>query len=565
MSICRPFSPVFSKNLPANAWLHHTPHTHGALSLPLFSSSASSIKISIMATTTTLVLNGQTLTIEDLVHASRHPTTTNIHLSPKALQRMDANRKFALRVRDRNDIVYGLSVGVGIRKKTQIDMNHADRILELNRRIMQDTSTGQGPAEPDDVTRATAIVLLNTLAAGRTNVRPSVALHFAKRLNNGQTLLPLPMYGSTGIGDVVPLAHLASDLLGQMPVACGEALPLIGQSSLITSSACLAFHDCKILLNEMVVLAGLDIEAYAANPSPYHEMVATVRPYPGYIQASAILRDVLKGSALVRPKTKQRHLQAPLTYRGAAVVLGNAMDVFDYVETQLLINLNAHQQNPLALIEEDQMVPCANFDMQVIATALDMARIAIAPCFTAQSERSMKLLQKRDSGLTDGLEPHNNNSTGSSSSINESDSGESGHGFSGYGFTIQGMCSEARLLASPVSYEVGTSSQEEGVGDRLTMAGLAARRLREMTGLGYRIAAMSTVIAAQGIDVRGNKERLGQVGYQLHASIRGVIPTLMSGHPPPNAGALDVLKKKMENGMLAKVVSDTSGFGFSRL
>jgi histidine ammonia-lyase len=117
-----------------------------------------------------------------------------------------------------------------------------------------------------------------------------------------------------------------------------------------------------------------------------------------------------------------------LTYRGAAAVIGAAFDAFGFVEAQLQINLNAHQQNPLSLPEEDRMLPCANFDMQAVSSALDFARIALAPCLTAQSERSMKLLQARDSGLTDGLEPWCGD---------DGEGGENGHGYSGMAFTLQ--------------------------------------------------------------------------------------------------------------------------------
>ena len=481
-----------------------------------------------------LLLDGSSLTIQDLVSAS-HRTKTIVRVTADALLRMKKNRIFAERLADRGDIIYGLSVGVGIRKKSLVA---GSEMLTLNQRIIQDTVAGQGPPERHDVTRATAIVLLNSLAAGRTNVRPVIARIIAERLTNGPPLRPIPVYGSTGIGDVVPLAHLASDLLGDFAPIAGEALPLIGQSSMVTASSVISFHESRVLLEELAVLAALDVEGYAANPSPYHIMVAAVRPYPGYVRASKIIRDHLHGSVLFTETP--RHLQAPLTFRGAAAVIGNAFDAYNFVETQLQINLNGHQQNPLSLEEEDQMLPCANFDMQAVATALDIARIALAPCLTAQSERTMKLLQARDSGLTDGLEPDSGDESG----------GVSGHGYTTLAFTVQAMATEARLLASPVSYEVGTSSQEEGVGDRLTMAGLGARRLREMTDLGFRIAAIAAVVAAQAIELRG-VDRLGPPALRLHSEIREIIPKLVQGKPPPTANAMRLLSEKMRQGMLA--------------
>ena len=241
-----------------------------------------------------LLLDGSSLTIQDLVSAS-HRTKTIVRVTADALLRMKKNRIFAERLADRGDIIYGLSVGVGIRKKSLVA---GSEMLTLNQRIIQDTVAGQGPPERHDVTRATAIVLLNSLAAGRTNVRPVIARIIAERLTNGPPLRPIPVYGSTGIGDVVPLAHLASDLLGDFAPIAGEALPLIGQSSMVTASSVISFHESRVLLEELAVLAALDVEGYAANPSPYHIMVAAVRPYPGYVRASKIIRDHLHGSVL---------------------------------------------------------------------------------------------------------------------------------------------------------------------------------------------------------------------------------------------------------------------------
>ena len=39
-----------------------------------------------------------------------------------------------------------------------------------------------------------------------------------------------------------------------------------------------SIFDAKRLLDELCVVAAMDIEGYAANPSPYNPLCATVRP-----------------------------------------------------------------------------------------------------------------------------------------------------------------------------------------------------------------------------------------------------------------------------------------------
>jgi hypothetical protein len=51
------------------------------------------------------------------------------------------------------------------------------------------------PPIPPDVTRGAAVVLLNTLAKGYSNVRPEVAELISRRLSEGPPLADVPLYG----------------------------------------------------------------------------------------------------------------------------------------------------------------------------------------------------------------------------------------------------------------------------------------------------------------------------------------------------------------------------------
>lgn len=215
---------------------------------------------------------------------------------------------------------------------------------------------------------------------------------------------------------------------------------------------------------------------------------------------------------------------------------GAAFDAFSFCERQVAIEVNAHQQNPLSNQELDCMMPVANFDMQAVASALDFMRIALAPCITTQVERSMKLLQKSLTGLTDGLEPRG-----------DSD----GHGLSEITWPLQALATEAKLLAQPVSFEIGSSCQAEGLEDRMTMAGLAARRLLNMVHLSHRMMSISAIIAAQAIDLRGN-DRLSKGLTTAHGRIRELIPELLPGHSPPSS--YEHLVKGLEDGILCGVL-----------
>jgi histidine ammonia-lyase len=140
--------------------------------------------------TDTLVLTGNDLTIASLVAAAR--TASSVTLSADSRAKMLENRSFAMSIAARGDDVYGLTTGVGMRKNRKISDS---AMVQFNTRMIQEHAMGQGPPIATDVTRAAAIVLLNTLAKGYSNVRIEVADVIARRLSEGPPLADIPLYG----------------------------------------------------------------------------------------------------------------------------------------------------------------------------------------------------------------------------------------------------------------------------------------------------------------------------------------------------------------------------------
>ena len=129
----------------------------------------------------------------------------------------------------------------------------------------------------------------------------------------------------------------------------------------------------------------------------------------------------------------------------------------------------------------------------------------------------MKLLHAGFSGLAPGLAAR-------------PDRGDDG--YSEFGVAGQAIAAEARLLAAPVSFEMASSTQAEGIEDRTTMAPLAARRLAEMVNLGERLVAIELVVAARAIDL-GPRRALGAGTQALHRFVRAHIPATSPGEPCP--------------------------------
>ncbi len=458
----------------------------------------------------TVVLTGHDLCLEEVVRVSRE--AEHVELGEPAIQSMAAARAVAERAIAGQAVVYGITTGVGVRKLFAIESAGHDRLLIRQHLI------GQGPAAPRDVVRATTLRLANGLAAGRTTARPELAAHVVRALNDDR-LPEVRLLGSIGISDLAPLADLAEGLLGEFELEQGEGIALLNQSAFSTAIAALALNDALTLLDALDLAGALDYEAFAANRDALHPAIGAARPSAGLQATLARIGGLLDGSG-----AEARALQDPLSFRALAQLHGATRDAFGFVRAQVELELNAAQSNPLVLVDEDRLISVGNFEVQPLATALDLARLALAPAVSAAAERSVKLLQASLTGLSEGL--------GARPGLAES-------ALSEYGIGVQAFAAEARLLAQPVSLDLVSTTQAEGIEDRMTMAPLAGRRLGEMVELGARVVSVELLLAAQACDLRGH--RLGAGTARVHRAVRAVVPFVAEGDMLPDLEPLVVL------------------------
>lgn len=448
-----------------------------------------------------VTLTGSTLTLDEVVRVARAGERVEVHEA--ALARMQEARAVIEETLARGAPAYGVTTGVGMRREAPVP---AEEAVTFNRSAVATHLVGLGAPVADDVVRASLVRLANGLAAGHQGVRPEVATAMAEALN-ADDLPRVSTLGTVGQADLAQNADLVHGVLRGLELEAGEAVGLLVGNAFSTGQAALAVADAGTLLEWMDVGAALDFEALRANVGALHPAVAKERPYPGIATTLERMRRLLEGSELWEPGA-ERFLQDPLTFRCVPQVHGAARDALRFVEGQLAIELNAHQGNPLVVLDERRLVSVGNFDSQPLAAALDFLRIALAPVLTAAAERALKLLSPRFSGLSEGLAP---------------EAGSWQDGLSELGVAAQAVAAEARLLAQPVSFELASTTQESGVEDRTALSSLAARRLDEMLAHARRVLAVELVVAAQAIDLRGPLE-LGTGAAAAHAFVRQRIP-----------------------------------------
>ena len=459
----------------------------------------------------TVRLTGHSLTLDEVVQVARNGA--DVVLAEAAARTMADTRGVVERALASGRTVYGMTTGVGAKKVAAVDSAGAaahSRLLVLNHRV------GQGPHLPEDVVRAALLRLANHFASGAPGVRPQLAEALIAALNNGVTP-DVRSLGSIGIADLSANADLADGALGDFPLEAGEGIALVNHNAVSTAHAALALGDAARLLDDVDIAGALDIEAFAANVSILDHAIDEARPFPGLVASRRRLADALTGS-YVWEDGAARNLQDPLCFRCLPQMHGAARDALEFALDRLAIELNAHQGNPLVLAGDDErVVAVGDFDMLPLAGAVDLVRIALAPVLTSAVERTVKLLQRPLSGLPEGLAVR---------------PGLPEDGLAEFGIAAQALVAEARLLAEPVSFHLVSTTQAEGIEDRMTMAPLGARRLAELCDLGCRIVAIELVVAAQAVDLRGSTP-LGRGTGEARARVRELVAPLAEGVPIP--------------------------------
>ena len=491
---------------------------------------------------TAFTLQPGTLTLARLHGLWRRPQPLEL-----AADCWDAVRRSAEAVAaviDSGKAVYGITTGFGSLAKTQIP---ADQVAELQRRLVLSHCAGVGDALPDRVVRLALILKVNALARGHSGLRPEVIEALA-RLHNADALPVIPAQGSVGAsGDLAPLAHLSAALIGEGEIKLGsQTLPAAkALAKLDMAPLTLAAKEGLALLNGTQVstalaldglFAGLDaiaallnagaltVDAALGSDVPFDPRIQDLRGQPGQIEAAAVLRALLKGSAIRASHLDCERVQDPYSLRCQPQVMGAVLDTLRAAAAMLAREANAVSDNPLVFAESGEVLSGGNFHAEPVALAADAMAVALAE-IGALSERRTALLV--DAHMSGGLPAFLVADPGLNS------------GFMIAEVTSAALMSENKQRAAPASIDsTPTSANQE---DHVSMACHGARRLLEMADNLERIVAIEALVAAQGVEFRAplkTSPRLAAVLARLRRSVPALGPDRLMAPDLETAAAL---------------------------
>jgi len=482
-----------------------------------------------------VVINGGSLTIEDLVSVARQDF--NVSVSPSALRKVERARSFVEKLVSERRIVYGIDTGLGPMCNTIIA---PEDILEMQKNLVLSHSSGVGGFLPRDAVRATMLLRANVLARGNSGVRLETVKTLIEMINR-RVHPRIPEIGSVGAsGDLVPLAHMALAMMGEgesefngrvkssssalkqagleaWTPSYKEGVAMINGTSATTGLAALAVHDMENLVKSHEVAAALSMEALTGIVDALDADLHRLKPHPGQIESAANLRRILARSRLVKTTeeivkeihTEQRRIQDSYSFRCSPQVAGACRDALRFVKEIVETEMNSASDNPL-IAKEGRVLQGGNFMGQHVALAMDVLAIAATELGVIAERRLARLL---DRWLSEGLPEflvHGQRGVNS--------------GFMGLQYVATSLVSECRNLSTPASIDsIPTNANNQDV---VSMSWYAARRTRSVIENVTRIISVELLSAAQGVEFR-DPSKMGRGTTVAYREIRKLVPPLL--------------------------------------
>jgi len=448
----------------------------------------------------TVTLDGEHLSLEDVLEVAEG--RAKVKISPSVAKKVRRSRDFIEKALRQGEKIYGVTTGFGMLSDQLIDRS---QIEDLQRNLIRSHSVGVGPFFDEVTTRAITLLRANVIAMGYSGVRMEVLKRLVEMINKGVHPL-VPEQGSVGAsGDLAPLAHLASVLVGEgeatfrgkvMPgkkameraripiliLKAKEGLALVNGTQVMTAVGLLALLRAERLCKIADIVGACTLDALKGTLSAFDPDIQRVRPFPGQRAVSENFRKLGQKSEIAESHKFCSKIQDAYSLRCIPQVHGAVRDALAYVRRTLEIEVNSATDNPLIFAEKRKILNCGNFHGEPVAFAADLLGIAVSELGGISERRIEKLINPALSGLPAFL----------------TSEGGLHSGLMMVQVSAAALASENKILAHPASVDsIPTSADKE---DHVSMGTIAARKGRDIVNNVEQILAMELLCAIQGLE-----------------------------------------------------------------
>jgi len=499
--------------------------------------------VTLVDTALSVDFDGENLDIPGIRRVAENRTPCTV--TPAALARAAASRQMFEDTVAQGIPIYGVTTGYG---EMIYMLVGTSKEVELQTNLVRSHSAGVGPVFAEDEARAMVAARLNALSKGYSAVRPELLERLALYLN--LNIIPaIPEIGSLGAsGDLGPLAHIASSIIGEgyvlshgrrvetgpvlrergiepLQLRFKEGLSMINGTSAMTGLGSLVIGRALEQVQQAEIVTALVVETLLGSTSPFQaEGHDIARPHSGQIDTAANMRALLGGSELAVSHVQLReqaqsqrtgdvsrtdvYIQKAYTLRAIPQVVGAVRNTLYHSRSVVETELNSSNDNPL-FFEGKEIFHGANFHGQPVAFAMDFVTIALTQLGVFSERRTNRLLNRHLSDLPEFLVA----------------SGEPGlnSGFAGAQYPATALIAENRTIGPASTQSVPSNGDNQDV---VSMGLISARNARRVLANNNYILAVEYLAAAQAVDVSGRHAGLSPAGKATYELIRTLVPKL---------------------------------------
>jgi histidine ammonia-lyase len=443
----------------------------------------------------------------------------------------------------KDKIIYGINTGFGPMAQFRIDNGELNQ-LQYN--LIRNHACGMGKPLEEIYARSVLLARLNAFLQGNSGVSLNVVEKLVSFLNNN--IVPeIFEHGGVGAsGDLVQLAHLGLNLIGEgkvfkngkrisssealkeagiepLQLQLRDGLAIINGTSCMTGIAAINLIYANRLLNWSIASSSIINEIMSSFSDSFSEGLNNTKQHKGQKIVAKEMRNFLDGSKLIRNRKElfadasefnrvefKNRIQEYYSIRCVPQILGPIADTIENVKQVVLNEFNSTNDNPVVLPEHENVFHGGNFHGDYISLEMDKLKIVMTK-LSMLMERQLNFLM--NDRLNNKFPPFLN-------------AGKLGlnFGFQGLQFTATSTTAENQSLSNSVYVHSIPNNKDNQ--DMVSMGTNSASMAKMVIDNCFQVMAIHVMAICQAVDLLKNeeKEKLSANTIKVYKMIREIAP-----------------------------------------
>jgi len=469
-----------------------------------------------------------------------------VQLDPGAVKKINLNFNF-LKEYSKDKVIYGINTGFG--PMAQYKINDKDQ-RQLQYNLIRSHSSGSGDIFSEDLSRATMLARLNGLMQGSSGIHQDTVELLNSLLNKKISACIFQRGGVGASGDLIQLAHLALNLIGEgellvdgklqsaseifqkekitpLNIHLREGIALLNGTSAMTGVGMVNIIHAKKIVNLAVTLSAITNELMKSFDDHFSQELNQVKSHVGQQKIAEGMRSFLHDSKLIRMRPDHLYhakineavftdkVQEYYSLRCVPQVLGPVYDTIVNTETVLENEVNSVNDNPVIDHIKENVYHGGNFHGDYVSLEMDKLKIVITKlCMLAERQLNY-LLNDR---LNQKLPPF----------INLGIPGLN-FGMQGMQFTATSTTAENQTLSYPMYlHSISSNNDNQDIVSMGCNAALITHKVIDNT---FDILAIQTIALMQAIDYLKCHSRLSTATSTMYEEVRSIMPSFIDDQP----------------------------------